>query len=564
MDSLRTEGFNRQLISLPTGCGKTVIFALLAKKLNVRTLVLAHTEELITQAVNKFKIVWENVDIGVVKAHHNSFSSQVVVASVQTASKLKRLNSLKEQNFGLLIIDEAHHATSASYQKVIEELGFFQDNPYKLLVGVTATPKRSDGIGLKVVFQKIAFECSINTMIKSGYLSPLIGKQVFTKIELSSVGVSQGDFIQSELANLVNTSARNNLVVEKYLEYASDRKKTLVFCVNVQHAKDLALAFKNQGISAESVYGAMPKDKRAAVLQNFSNGEYKVITNCQLLTEGFDAPEIDCVVLGRPTQSTALFTQMIGRGARTFPLKKNCFVLDFTDNTKKHNLCTFKNTLNGAVTPLIDPESIEIENECLGLPEEEKTLNKQPNFEKILEERIEEISFFDNVQFAWTPVKDSWHLNLGSGKEVWVTSGESGFQVKAYNNNQQFILSKQQLPLSYALGIAEDWARKHSTKSTWARKDATWRTEPATQKQKETLSNLGVSFAKEISKGHACQLIELKLNEPPTKNQIYWLQSRGIVFNQNISKKDATKLIYENVGKNFPQTNKRKRKKYNV
>ena len=153
-----------------------------------------------------------------------------MVASVQTATRDRRLQRLKEQGFGLLIIDEAHHSAAPSYENVIRELGFFDEDNNRLLVGVTATPKRGDGIGLKKVFQEIVFERSIATMIKAGYLAPLVGMQVHTRIELQYVGIRNGDFISSELSRIVNTSDRNQLIVDNYGLYAGDRKKALAFC----------------------------------------------------------------------------------------------------------------------------------------------------------------------------------------------------------------------------------------------------------------------------------------------------------------------------------------------
>ncbi len=440
----RANGITRQLISLPTGCGKTVVFALLAKELNTRTLVLAHTEEWIRQAVSKFKIVWPEVDIGVVKAESDGVGAQVVVASIQTASKLKRLSRLKEQGFGLMIIDEAHHATASSYATVIEELGFFRDDPQKLLVGVTATPKRGDGIGLGNVFQEIVFERSMHTMIRSGHLSPLNGKQVFTKVEIAKVGIRQGDFVPSELSKIINTPERNRLIVESYTQYALDRKKALVFCVDVQHAKDLSLAFKEGGIAAQAVYGSMSQGERMEALSGFSNGQYEVLTNCQLLTEGFDEPGIDCVIMGRPTQSSALFTQMVGRGTRTSPLKEDCLVLDFTDNATKHQLCTYKNTLDGAIAPLYDtqtpPESIfeadRYEESC------ESTIDDSSSLDgvKFSEDRVEEISFFDHVHFAWNsvgggPKDDLWKGS--SNREIIMEKKKSNTPVPSKPSDEE-------------------------------------------------------------------------------------------------------------------------------
>lgn len=539
----RSDGISRQLVSLPTGCGKTIIFALLAKALNVRTIIIAHTQELITQAIAKLKIVWPEVDVGIVKADSDNVNAQVVVASIQTASKDKRLQRLKQQGFGLLIIDEAHHSAALSYTNVMRELGFFDGDPNKLLVGVTATPKRGDGIGLGSVFEEIVFERSMSTMIRAGYLSSLVGKQIFTKVELESVGIRSGDFIPSELSRMVNTEQRNQLIVDNYMSYAHERKKTLVFAVDVAHAKELAEVFVRNGIPAKAVYGGMDNEDRESTLKDFSEGKYRVLTNCQLLAEGFDEPSIDCVIMGRPTRSSALFTQMIGRGTRTFPTKKDCLILDFCDNSAKHDLCTYKNMLDGAVATLFDQERDDEIEWCVELDSDDIIDCRSSGRLSVRQGEIKDIEFFDSAQFAWTPVGDSWHLNLGQNRDVWVRQVNGGFLVVAQSDGDIVNLSNRPLPLDYALGVAEDWSRKQTTKSAWARKDAVWRSHPATQKQIETLGKLGIEFNYGISKGDAAQLLDLKINEPATDKQIYWLRKHRIAFDPRITKFEARKII---------------------
>jgi len=536
------KGITRQLICLPTGTGKTVVFALLAKELNRRTLVIAHTEELIEQAVEKFKIVWPGVNVGVVKAESDEINSHVVVASIQTICREKRLERLKQQGFGLMIIDEAHHATAPSYEKVIWELGFIEDNPEKLLVGVTATPKRGDGIGLNAIFQAITFERSISTMIRAGYLSPLVGKQIYTKIDLTSVGFQNGDFMQDELAKVINTVSRNQLIVDNYKLNALERKKALVFCVNVQHAKDLSMAFNLSGISSSPVYGAMEEEGRKKILSDFSDGKYQVLTNCQLLVEGYDEPKIDCIIMGRPTASTTLFTQMIGRGIRTFPTKQDCLVLDFTDNATRHNLCTCLNSLDGAVTALACAEE-EIESEERESPSQRKIVDSNGfSAVRVLEEKIENIEFFEKTTFAWIPVGGDWHLKLTGTVDVWVKKSKDGYQVSAQKLSEVISLSNRPLPLNYALGVAEEWIRKQTTKNGWARKDAVWRGEPATPKQIDSMSRLGITFDHGISKGQASQLLDSKINAPATEKQLYWLRKHGLPH-QGLSKIEASKVI---------------------
>lgn len=190
-------------------------------------------------------------------------------------------------------------------------------------------------------------------------------------------------------------------------------------------------------------------------MRGFSQGKYAVLTNCQLLTEGFDEPSIDCVIMGRPTKSTSLFTQMIGRGTRTFPLKDNCIVLDFTDNASKHNLCTYRNTLDGAVRSLLVEDDVE-EVEEVEASLEEKTSKPVTSVVKVVEESTEDISFFDKTPFAWNQVGGAWHLMISKDKEIWVFPFEDGYTVIATQKNRSRYLSKRKLPLDYALGTAED------------------------------------------------------------------------------------------------------------
>lgn len=541
-------GITRQLICLPTGTGKTVVFALLAKELGLRTLVIAHTDELISQAVEKFKMVWPDVDIGVVKAESDQIDSQIVVASIQTSSKKGRLQKLKQQNFALMIIDEAHHASSDSYVGVIKALGFLDDSPQKLLVGVTATPRRGDGVGLNTVFQEITFERSVHTMIRAGYLSPLIGKQVFTKIELQGVGTRSGDFIPSELSRLINTETRNQLIVSSYKHHAHDRKRSLAFCIDIKHAQALSDTFNSNGIPSAAIHGRLTSEERAKILDDFANGCYRVLTNCQLLTEGFDEPSIDCVIMGRPTQSSALFTQMVGRGTRTFPFKSNCFILDFTDNASKHGLCTYQNTLDSAVANLKGPGSANDAEEYLEASEASIDRPGASDEVRVYEERSEDIEFFDKTHFAWNSVGNNWHLRLGIECDVWIRPSGKGFSVVTSHAGAITKLSSRPLPLGYALGVAEDWARKQKNRNGWAKKNAAWRLEPATPKQLGALSKFRFAINSNLSKGEAAALLDTKINEPATPRQLGWLRCRGIPIKHPITKLQARKIIAQSKG----------------
>jgi hypothetical protein len=364
---------------------------------------------------------------------------------------------------------------------------------------------------------------------------------------LDGVGVREGDYISSELSRVVNTDSRNKLIIDNFKLYAANRKKAIVFCADVEHACSFADAIKKEGITAEPIFGAMESEERKRVLAEFAQGKIQMLTNCMVLTEGFDQPDIDCVVMARPTKSKSLYVQMIGRGTRTFPMKKDCLILDFCDNSSRNDLVNYKNCLNGLVTHLDGFGDDDNDEECVDTTECEKDENRAISDLRVLKERVDDIEFFDHTHFAWVPVGDSWHLQLSINRDIWVRQAKGGFLIVAQSDGQVFNLSSRPLPLDYALGVAEDWGRKQTTKNAWARKDASWRQQPATPKQIETLDKLGVRFDYGISKGEASQLLEVKFNEPATPKQLYWLRKHGVNFDCNISKMEAKTLIAKRI-----------------
>jgi superfamily II DNA or RNA helicase len=332
-------GVTRQLVSLPTGTGKTIIFGLLTERLKAKTLVVAHREELLTQAIEKIRLVFPSADAGIFKAEEDDgLSREICVASIQTATR--HTDRLKERGFTLCICDESHHAISQSYLKVFGDLGFMENDPSKLLLGLTATAFRADGRALGNVFQAITFERSILAMMRAGYLCDVRGIMVGTNTNIEDVHVRSGDFASEELAEAVDTPERNALIAEAYLKHGENRPG-VVFGVSVEHAKNIASAFEKMGIPCAPVWGDLNDDTRRNTLAAFRGGKIRVLTNCQILTEGFDAPEIGVVMMARPTKSRGLYVQCVGRGLRLSPEKKNCILLDFVDVSRRHDLCNF-------------------------------------------------------------------------------------------------------------------------------------------------------------------------------------------------------------------------------
>ncbi len=338
----RDRGVKRQLGVASTGLGKTVVFASLARHLNLPTLILAHRDELIEQAVDKLRVWWPGVDVGVVKAARQEWGAQVVVASVQSLHA-RRLQSLSPSRFRLVIVDEVHHARSESYERILDHFECGPNNHPDhgpLLLGVTATPDRGDGKGLDRVCEEIVFNYDILWGIRSGYLSDLRGVQVLiADLDLSKVKVSHGDYNEGQLGEAMEEANAPEHVVAAWLQHASDRR-TLVFMPTVSLAVETAEEFQASGIAAGWVSGALPLDQRRDVLRRFATGEIQVLVNCMVATEGYDNPAVDCVVVARPTKSRALYTQMVGRGTRLFPGKKDALILDVVGAASAHDLAS--------------------------------------------------------------------------------------------------------------------------------------------------------------------------------------------------------------------------------
>lgn len=530
---------SKQLLTLPTGSGKTIIMAALAKHLGKRTLLLAHREELISQAMAKFKLVWPDAELGICMADRNEHDKQVVFGSVQSCCRDSRLNNLKENNFELLLIDEAHHASSPSYQKIIKELGFY--DPDKLLVGVTATPMRSDDKDLCSTFDEITYSLSIGTMIQSGYLSPILGRRILTRTSLAGVHTRAGDFAIGELSEAVNTPERNKFVAENYLKYAKDRKG-IVFCSDVQHCKDLAEAFKNAKIPTTAVYGDMDSSERKKALEELKAGIIQVATSCGVLTEGFDEPTISCVAMARPTKFKGLYIQCVGRGLRLHPSKSDCLVLDFTD--EGHDLNTLA-TLGKAI-----PEALHIKE--TGENEDKETKTQIVRIKRVCDE---EFDILGSTRFIWIPIgDDEWSLADDEGNEIVMRPCRDGYIATTYNREgEERQLIKSPLPIEYCSGCCEDFARANF-KLSFASTDSPWLSseEPPTDGQSAFLQKKGIK-SKDMTKAQASMKIReliakqrkhyrLMRNEPITEKQAYFLRGIGVDI-AGMTKLDAVKAI---------------------
>ena len=327
-------GIKKTLLVLPTGCGKTIVFAKVAEecvKGGSRVLILAHRGELLDQAADK---IGKSTGLGCAteKAEQTCIGSwfRIVVGSVQSMMREKRLNQFPNNYFNTIIIDEAHHCISESYQKVLRHF------PNAEVLGVTATPDRGDMQNLGTVFESLAYEYTLPRAIKEGYLSPIKAVTIPLKIDMSAVGVQAGDFKSGDIATALDPYLES--IAEEMEKYCSD-KKTVVFLPLVKTSQKFRDILNNHGFRAAEVNGDS-KD-RAEILEAFDKDQYNVLCNSMLLTEGWDCPSVDCIVVLRPTKVRSLYCQMVGRGTRLSPEtnKDHLLLLDFLWHTERHELC---------------------------------------------------------------------------------------------------------------------------------------------------------------------------------------------------------------------------------
>lgn len=337
-----SEGMKRPAAVLPTGAGKTVVFAHLIKdwvrqvtdgpwrEHGRRVIVLVHRDELADQAIGKIRSVAPELNVGKVKATVNETTADVMVCSVQTLASRKRLNDLllltrTHGDVGLIITDECHHGSAPSYQKVY---GAFPD---ALNLGVTATLARGDGVGLGDVWDDVVYRKSVLWMISKGFLTDVKAQTIDAGLDLGGVKKSRGDYQAGSLGEAMEDAHADQAIAQAYRQYASDRPG-VVFTPTVATAEGTAKSLNAAGITAAVISGETPREERQDIFRRFREGSVQVLSNCMVLTEGFDAPWASCAVIARPTQSEPLYQQMVGRVLRPYPGKGDALVLHLAGN----------------------------------------------------------------------------------------------------------------------------------------------------------------------------------------------------------------------------------------
>ena len=521
-------GLNRQLAVLATGLGKTAIASSIKAHhgFGKKIMMLIHMETLAVQAATAMQRWNPELRVGVEMAgswvdFDGLYPPDVIVASVPTlgrkgSDRIKRFDPFE---FDCLIQDEAHLSPSDSFKRVYDHFGLLEPNPDGLLfLGITATPNRSDGKGLRELFDVIVFDMGIQKGIADGWLCDLVGYRVDGKAKLDGIKTRMGDFAQDELEKSVNTPERNAIIVKEWYKVAFG-KKTLAFTVDVQHALDLAAAFTAHGEQAEAVWGDDPQ--RHEKIRRHKIGEYKVLCNCNVLAIGYDDPEIQCIISAAPTKSELRYVQQIGRGTRICDGKENCVVIDVVDNCKKHSLTTIS-TLLGL------PKDLDLKGESYSKAKQKldriaaefptanvqdiKSLNE-------LKSILENISLFQVnyppeiarlSELAWRKATDGYMLAVGRDlvqvaqdlRGDWAVKGKVGEAVADFTS--------QNLP--GAMNIADRFVLDHGGVKPLLARDAGWRTrpDPPTEKQLGLCRILRINVPPGMTKAQVSNAIDAK------------------------------------------------------
>ncbi|KIK70935.1 hypothetical protein GYMLUDRAFT_185101 [Collybiopsis luxurians FD-317 M1] len=389
-DALKA-GSSRIAVSLPTGSGKTTCFISLLSRIPApskaasRALIIVNSIELARQSAEQVTRLFPSWTVEMEQGvkHQASGTADVTVATYQTLLQPERFAKFDPTHLKAVIVDEAHHAAAPSYLKLLSHFDPYIKNPdptfkpsalpHKIpIIGFSATMSRHDGVALGSVFERIVYHRDFLSMIKEQWLCGVRFTTVQADIDLENVTVNfrNGDFNAQSLAHVINTDKINQLVVQTWLDRAAERQSTLVFCVNIAHVQALTKVFRGFGVDARYIYSKTPAAERKALIASFKSGQFPVLLNCAILTEGADIPNIDCVVVARPTRSRNVFAQMIGRGMRLSPDtgKKDCRIIDFVDSANRVSGVVATPTLFG-----LDPADLQIDDETPESLEEKST-----------------------------------------------------------------------------------------------------------------------------------------------------------------------------------------------
>ena len=505
------------IVVAPTGAGKTIMLsALVGKRFKVgnKVLVLQHRDELVRQNKTKFSRVNPNITTSIVDGSEKDWNGDTIFSMVQTLSRENNLNNIS--HFDLVVVDESHHAVADTYMRIIDKVR--QANESVEIVGFTATPNRGDRKGLKGVFNNCSHQIEIANLIREGFLVPpkTFVIDVGVQKDLQNVRKTVSDFDMGQVEQIMNKRAINEKIVEEWQEKAGNRK-TVIFCSTVVHAQDLCDEFRRSQVRAEIVTGETPSEERKQILHDLEHGDVQVVVNVAVLTEGFDAPPVSCIVLTRPCSYKSTMVQMIGRGLRTIDpeehpnvIKKDCIVLDFGTSVLTHGSLDEGVDLDGKdkMQQGSAPEKVCPNCKCL-IPLSVRVCPMcgheiEMQAKELLETfDMTEVDLIDRSPFRW--------IDLFNNGRCMSASGFNGFGLVAHLDDVSVAIVKRTKGKLRVVGVgtkeqalasADDFLRQIED-SDGAKKGKRWLNQAMTDRQREALarenkivSQLDLSFSK--------------------------------------------------------------------
>ena len=535
IESIENSTARRKAVIIPTGGGKTVIFASHALRHKLKTLVVAHRIELIEQTKETCLKLDPTCSVGIVMGKQNETDAQITIASIQTLSRLNRLRQLPT-DYDLIICDEAHHATADSYRRLFYRYGLIDHDtcgienakgmfPYlnenRKLLGVTATPERTDKESLDAIFDEVVYRISIAELIPD-YLSDFRCLTCDAGVDISHVRSTAGDLNNEQLGQALSDGGLLESLPNVIHKRLSDRQHILIFLPNVASAIEATDILNDAGITAGCVLGITPSDERKQTLRDFQDGKIRVLVNCMVLTEGFDCPCIDALIVARPTKSGLLIQQMVGRGLRIAPGKTDCLILDLAFKRRQHDLISV--AVSGIFGGYQDLQFTRQDLSLLELIEFQKA--RAPllqGLHNVLTQRIDKLKF-ENTENA----------NLIETADEVPDVITSVSVVPSNELSEGILLLVDTALLRRVCGEANNfsdvWER---LTQALARTSHDMRTRPATDKQKALLaSRFSFDFheLELLNRADAWALIGTLLDfEQPTRKQISWLRYHGVL-----------------------------------
>lgn len=603
-------GKKAPIVIIATGGGKTLCAAEIVRRLraqnhhaNFRMWFVAHRKELLDQTYKTVKFVAPEATCGIVQGSRNDVGKFLTIGSVETLAGRRRFDdatsgynrltqAIKAHPPSVVIIDEAHHSTSPTFRRLLDWVR--AANPDCLFLGLTATPGRTDGTALDAVFDCVAFERNAFQLIADGYLVPPVGFRVDLNIDLDVIPTESGEFKKAPLSKVMNQPDVNKAVVDGYFKYG-DNRKLLAFCVDVTHAKDLAETFRLMGVVAHHIDGTMKDADRAATLQAFAEGKTRILTSCDVLTEGYDDPSAQGVLFARPTNSQLVYSQALGRALRLHPSKRDALVLDCVGNSQKHKLVQLA-TLAGLDQHFPGEGKLKPPGEQPEITEAELGgLSARPIDFRVLRQRVSKWSWRE-TRFGWTvsiPRVGYFLLAWASADRHLVDvkfhdmrDGKKDVAPAVLNRAMDFEMAyglvEQEIErlfmartarirgkpgdsdgddgdvdMSAAREIMEDGVSGELfSPEELMRTDAGWRSNPTTAKQRAALTEVGVKLESiPGTAGEASDLLSVmtiernaKMREPATQKQRDFIMRQRLVPDteaKELTKKQAQSLIVQ-------------------